>query len=164
MFIHDLIKIEYINSGYLPNYPYHMVTDNEMFHAFLDEDGYFDAMYPCVNEELRDVYDDLVIYIKDCIHSHINEGTDIPSWVYGYMLGTVTGPSSGSSKIADIYTLLGEADEMTTYTFTPELSMECYEISDAWVKKSVNNQRPPTIFGEPHVYKSLRLEDVNVLK
>ena len=34
--IHDIIKIKYINLGYLPNYPYHMISDREMFDAFID--------------------------------------------------------------------------------------------------------------------------------
>ena len=38
MFIHDLIKIKYIREGSLPNYPYHMISDEEMFNAFLNPD------------------------------------------------------------------------------------------------------------------------------
>lgn len=35
-FIHDIIKIKYSNLGYLPGYPYHMISDKEMFDAFID--------------------------------------------------------------------------------------------------------------------------------
>ena len=38
MFIHDLIKIKYIREGYLPNYPYHMISDEEVFNAFINPD------------------------------------------------------------------------------------------------------------------------------
>ena len=34
--IHDIIKIKYSNLGYLPGYPYHMISDKEMFDAFID--------------------------------------------------------------------------------------------------------------------------------
>lgn len=35
MMLHDQIKIEYVRQGYLPNYPYHLISDKEMFDAFL---------------------------------------------------------------------------------------------------------------------------------
>lgn len=40
--IHDVIKIKYIELGYLPDYPYHLISDAEMCDAFLhrDTDGY----------------------------------------------------------------------------------------------------------------------------
>lgn len=34
--IHDIIKIKYSNLGYLPGYPYHLISDKEMFDAFID--------------------------------------------------------------------------------------------------------------------------------
>ena len=34
--VHDIIKIKYSNLGYLPGYPYHMISDREMFDAFID--------------------------------------------------------------------------------------------------------------------------------
>ena len=34
--IHDIIKIKYTRLGYLPNYPYHLISDEEMFDAFID--------------------------------------------------------------------------------------------------------------------------------
>lgn len=40
MFIHDLIKMEYVRQGYLPNYPYHLISDSEMFDAFLNVNDY----------------------------------------------------------------------------------------------------------------------------
>src|SRR5574343_441788 len=35
MFIHDIIKMEYVRQGYLPNFPYHLISDQEMFDAFI---------------------------------------------------------------------------------------------------------------------------------
>lgn len=67
--IHDLIKIRYVNEGYLPNWPYHMIADDEMCDAFirLEQDinnkglpdgpyyykGYFFLMYPLLNQCLN---------------------------------------------------------------------------------------------------------------
>ena len=34
-FIHNNIKIKYVNLGYLPNWPYHLISDEEMFDAFM---------------------------------------------------------------------------------------------------------------------------------
>lgn len=35
MFVHDVIKIQYNRSGYLPDRPYHLVSDEEMCDAFI---------------------------------------------------------------------------------------------------------------------------------
>ena len=37
--LHDIIKIKYTRLGYLPNYPYHLISDEEMFNAFIDLDS-----------------------------------------------------------------------------------------------------------------------------
>lgn len=38
-YIHDIIKILYVREGYLPNYPYHLISDGEMAYAFLRYEG-----------------------------------------------------------------------------------------------------------------------------
>ena len=43
--LHDTIKIDLIRQGYLPNYPYHMISDIEMCKAFLDVDNHTGAFY-----------------------------------------------------------------------------------------------------------------------
>ena len=35
MLVHDLIKIKLVRAGYLPNYPYHLISDKEMCEAFI---------------------------------------------------------------------------------------------------------------------------------
>ena len=35
-FIHDIIKIKYSKLGYLPSYPYNLISDKEMFQAFIN--------------------------------------------------------------------------------------------------------------------------------
>ena len=57
-FVHTLIKIKYINEGYLMNYPYRLISDEEMFNAFTKEEGYFNYTYPCVNETLQEQYEE----------------------------------------------------------------------------------------------------------
>ena len=39
MLVHDVIKIRLVEDGYLPNYPYHMMSDREMIAAFMGTDG-----------------------------------------------------------------------------------------------------------------------------
>ena len=50
--IYDVIKILYTRQGYLPNYPPHLISDEEMCDAFLPEDkngfSYFKDNYPCL--------------------------------------------------------------------------------------------------------------------
>ena len=165
MFIHDIIKIKYINEGYLPNYPYHMITDKEMFDAFmLPEEGHFAITYPLLAEDLQEDYDALIQGIQECIQSYLDEGTDIPSWVYSYMLGTVV---SVDSEIYDIMYLfeLTDLPSDSTDVFSPELQRECLKISKEWLSKLPikYGTRPATMFGEPHIIKSLRLSAVDVL-
>ena len=45
MFIHDTIKIMYVNMGYLPNFPFYLISDSEMIEAFRKEDGFFNEYY-----------------------------------------------------------------------------------------------------------------------
>ena len=62
MLIHDVIKIQYSRQGYLPNYPPHLISDEEMCDAFLkfddidsfEEDtglSYFKDNYPFLFDE-----------------------------------------------------------------------------------------------------------------
>lgn len=59
--IHDIIKINYIQSGYLPNYPYYLISDKEMINAFLAPDGFFAAIYSIDTEDttLLTIYQEL---------------------------------------------------------------------------------------------------------
>ena len=49
--------------------------------------------------------------------------------------------------------------------FNAEVAMNCYKISKKWIQKlpSKHAHRPPTMFGETHVTKSLRLDQANIL-
>jgi len=165
MFIHDIIKINYVNEGYLPNYPYHMITDREMFDAFLEPDGYFEVNYPCVNDELLNEYGSLLDEIRSRIDSFLTDGTELPKWVYSYMLGHTTSINSDMRDIQDLYDLSGVTQDNVVAVFNAELSAKCYEISCEWIKKQTgtDSARVATMFGEPHVLKSLRLAHADIL-
>lgn len=160
MFIHDLIKMNYVNEGYLPNYPYHMTSDKEMFNAFFAEGGFFESNYPCVNPELQEQYDILFNYMKSLVDDFMENGTELPGWLYGYMLGSVISVNSPELDIDNLFSLFGMNSNIDNIEFTPELSEKCYLTSKAWVEKQTTRgqNRVPTVFGEPHVIKSLRLD------
>lgn len=175
LLVHNIIKILYVREGYLPNYPYHMISDREMLEAFLrvDDDGvtlqgFFADKYPCVDEDLAEQYQALVSALCYHINQYLESDNNdyvIPDWVYSYMLGTVIAESSTAQDKHDLFVLLN-LDNLTD-TWTKEISEACLEVSEAWVKKlppAKTDHRPPTIFGEPHVIKSLRLMIVDVLQ
>lgn len=161
MFIYTIIKIKYVNEGYLPNYPYHMIADREMFDAFLQPDGYFETNYPLIDESMRDAYDTLCNAIKQEVQQAAEENSVLPSWVLSYMIGSATSVNSSEAAIDTLTDALGID---TCSQFNAELAEQCLSISTKWVQKLAGaNYRPPTMFGEGHVYKSLRLTSVDVL-
>lgn len=195
--VHDIIKIKYTRLGYLPNYPYHLISDEEMFNAFIDlsdsgESGsnddtterYFTDYYPNPfldediiytdtsgnNISLRSEYIRLKRYIITTINNYLSHlGTPeqdeytIPDWIYSYMLGEVIYNVPGNpddfeyKDMLDLLTLLkctNIENEMT-----PEICKMCYEKSTKYISTLTTGVRPPTVFGEPHVIKQLRLEN-----
>lgn len=164
MFIHDLIKIKYATQGYLPNYPYRMITDKEMCDGFLKEDGFFQSNYPCLAEDLEEDYDRLVEAITYHINQFLTNKTPIPDWVYSFMMGNVISINSDPEDISYLYDLLNiEQDEDDS--FNVMIQRQCLKVSEEWIRKLATklDNRPPTIFGELHVVKSLRLKQLDVL-
>lgn len=180
MFIHDIIKIKYVSEGYLPNYPYHMIDDEEMCSAFmLNHSGFFYDNYGCLKDTLLDAHDLLVSAIQYHINQFLNTRNStniysIPDWVYGYMLGTVIGKNSDSLDIHDLISTLDVDNPIDE--FGSPASIACYNVSQDWLRKqptfNANSRyitvhgnridlRPPTMFGEPHVIKSLRVNGAN---
>lgn len=183
---HDIVKMRLVEFGYLPNYPYHMISDEEMCDAFItgysDDDigqlsGLFADMYPCPSKDISCEYS---LLVKAIVH-HISEfkqcnsdSRKLPDWVYSYMLGTAIGPSSSQLNIHDLLVLLGRDNLNDVYT--AYAASECLNISESWVNKiqhsdrykDVNNKlidlRPPTMFGEPHVIKALRVRNAQQFK
>lgn len=166
---HNIIKMQLVKYGYLPNHPYHLISDIEMCDAFMNNTGcsYFYDTYPCVDESLRLEYDALVAAIQYHIGQLKSSSDDtyrLPDWVYSYMLGTVIGPKSDILDIHDMLVLMNLDNLDDIFTLTA--SKECLRTSTSWLRKlppSKLDHRPPTLFGEPHVLKSLRLQSLNIL-
>jgi len=226
MFVHDIIKIRYSTQGYLPDYPYHLISDDEMCDAFLSGErtqvyshintdtaptfqpgsyyvldpttgsyiplttvpsdwatdwsryyqydhadytftgsDYFHDNYPIVSADMQAEYNTLMQKMLDLIiEFKSNDSTDavLPDWVYSYMLGAVVGPNSDKRDIHDLLVLLG-CDNIDD-DFDATACVECYAVSASWVKRfgiNTDQSRPPTMFGEPHVIKSLRLQQID---
>lgn len=168
MLIHDILKIKYSREGFLPDYPYHLISDKEMFDAFINEDTecFFYDTYPCVDDTLRQYYDPLVEQIKYHLNQYIenpNKTRRLPDWVYSYMIGSTIGPESDQFDIHDLLVMLGY-DNLEDVIGVDAYN-EMYKISKQYVRKLKEDEqvhRPPTIFGEPHVLKMLRLEQTSV--
>ena len=168
MFIHDTIKIMYVNIGYLPNYPYYLTSDAEMIDAFRKEDGFFNDYYPCPSEDLEEDYNTLKLAIWEKLDDYLKSGgvIKIPDWVYSYMLMRPITYESDELDIAYLYELTGVDPVVVPLTeFSPELARACLATSIEWMKKrpSQYRDRPPTMFGETHVTKCLRLKQANIL-
>lgn len=180
-FLDDIVKIKYAREGYLADYPPEFHSLSELYAAFLpypvddtktaDElweqfkaeakSCWFNDMYPLVDSSLEDKYRTLVEDISYHLQANLiaKGALMLPDWVYSYMLGSTIGPMSPKTDIHDLLVLLG-CDNMTD-EFTVIASNQCYDISEQWLRRLTNiaaAHRPPTIFGEPHVIKSLRLQ------
>lgn len=163
-FIHDVIKIKYIEEGYLPNYPYHLISDKEMCRAFIgNTENYFDDNYPCIDNSLRTIYDELVsniMYHMDLLENSKDSNYVLPNWVYSYMIGSTLGPESDKLDIHDMLVYMG-LDNLND-EFNVDICNRCYEISKLWLRKypaDTLDHRSPSIFGEPIVMKYLRLQN-----
>lgn len=120
MFIHDLIKIKLVDEGYLPNIPYHLISDAEMCNAFIDDSqgilrGYFIDNYPAyTSDNINAVYayQNLILSIYCYLQLYLQYHKDnieykIPDWVYSYMLGSVISVNSDKRDIHDLIFPLG---------------------------------------------------------
>ena len=186
MFTHDVIKQMYTLEGYLPNYPPHLISDEEMFEAFLptkyfkldtrydevtfdvadwrnyeddSQPSYFKDNYPLICSNLVSEYKDLVSDISYHIKMFLSDTTySIPSWVYSYMLGSAIGINSDKVDIHDLLVMMVCDNIDDDYDETA--CMRCLEISRKFIggmKVTDRLHRPPTMFGEPHVFRYLRL-------
>ncbi len=173
MLIHDIIKIKYTEEGYLPNYPYHLITDDEMCDAFLSDNEicFFNDFYPLPDTALEEQYKNLksaILYhiglLKNLLKVEKTEYT-LPNWIYSYMLGEVISDNSDIKDKHDLFVLLN-LDNMED-KFTGQIAKSCYDLSELWLQRfdkitaEYNGKeidtRPPSMFGEPHLIKYLRL-------
>lgn len=127
---------------------------------------------------LDGVVNDLDVAALQKLISTVEFSNVIPDWIYSYMLGEVVGPTSRTKDIHDCLVLL-DLDNIDDI-FTPQAASKCLQISRNWLRKLPGESiplytdvrtlsiqyfvrfRPPTIFGEPHVIKSLRLAEVDL--
>lgn len=158
MFIHDLIKIHYIEEGYLPDYPYHLISDEEMINAFMGYtydsylnqnimSGYFADNYKAFKytdttdtyKNIRPAYDNLILTIYYNLQMYLlckadNQPYTIPSWIYSYMLGQVISIHSDKRDIHDLITPLG-VDNIED-EFNVECELACFKESVSWLRKA----------------------------
>lgn len=167
-FLNNIVKIKYINEGYLPNLPYHLITDAEMVNAFISDGGYFDTEYSIPSSksegELVDAYDSLKSAINYHLSEMLNSGITLPDWVYSYMFGAAICNASSEADKHDMFVLLGLDNPNDDYT--EEIAESVYRISKKWLLRlpaTEREHRPPTMFGEPHVIKYLRLMEVEAV-
>ena len=215
MLVHDVIKIRLVEDGYLPNYPYHMMSDREMIAAFMGTDGagYFQENYKCLdrtNDVLKIMYYQLVLSVAYYAAMYQVAEQEIPDWVYSYMLGSTISTNSGSLDIHDLNASLHTENDSDEFTLAS--SVACLNVSAAYIGYALANQRtaiplegekkqavedffksividkdetseevtditlydiyhntgdmvyirPITMFGEPHVLKSLRLRQIKL--
>lgn len=187
MFTHDVIKLRYSIEGYLPYYPPHLISDEEMFEAFIplnyfnfipyesvemdpdmwnrfsrDENPhYFFDNYPLVDENQLSQYKELVSNIIYYLKMFLYDSTClIPSWVYSYMLHSTIGPTSSKEDIHEL--LVGLRCDNIDDDYDTTAVNACYEISSKYIgglKRDEKIHRPVTMFGEPHVMKYLRIRN-----
>lgn len=167
LLVHDVVKIKLSDEGYLPYYPYHMISDEEMMNAFvLGDNSYFDDYYPLPCDSLKDQYDLLKSYVSSCCSDYLKSGTTVPDWVYSYMLGEVVGPQSDIRDVHDLLVLLN-LDNLYD-EFNEKIYQSMYQVSKSSLgsasdyTRGQDDFRPATMFGEPHIIKYLRLEQVSV--
>lgn len=207
MLIHDVIKIRLTNDGYLANYPYHMMSDREMFTAFIGNNpgNYFTDNYPCLdktNDVLKILRNQLALSVLYYTAMYQAAEQAIPDWVYSYMLGSTISIYSDKLDIHDLNAQLHTENDSDEFTLAS--SVACMQESaktlgyvtinqvtaiplEAEKKQAVedifrnvmidtdlsaydlyhNNGdviyvRPVSVFGEPHVLKSLRLRQISL--
>lgn len=162
-----VMKIKLVREGYLPNYPYHLISEEEMCEAFLHptkDEGYFFDNYPCLAPTLLEPYQDLVAGIREQLRLYClsqfdpNKIETLPDWVKSYMVGSTISVNSNPLDIHEL--LVGLNCDNLEDNFTEIATVGCYHISKSWIQRYAERpetRRPPTLFGEPHVMKALRL-------
>lgn len=196
IYVHELVKIRISREGYLPDYPPHLISDEEMCDAFLKCDysddvdetyqsfqdssdvSYFKDMYPPVHN-LRcgtvseDIKSTLEAAYKDLVHDiayHIDklltsteDEYQMPDWVYSYMIGETLSINSDRNDLHDMFVML-DCDNLDD-EFNWLCALSCLRSSKEWLSRlsPVSRlHRPPTVFGEPHVLKYLRVKSLDV--
>ena len=146
----DNIKVKYSQEGYLPDYPPHLISDEEMCEAFIpnrvtknyydnssEPFSYFYDTYPLVNKNLEDKYQTLVNAIKYHFVRFLTKVKafyePLPDWVYSYMLGQVVNQQSVQDDRH--YLLSGIGYDNIDDVLNSDAEAQIYNISRRWVNK-----------------------------
>ena len=129
----------------------------------LSDECYFSDNYPLLFPKYMDTYNilvDALVYHLDLYLQTIKsaERYVVPNWVYSYMNGSSISINSPYLDKSGLFTLLNQ--DNIECPFTTDVFDQILSISSDWIKKlppAKRENRPATIFGEPHVIKSLRL-------
>lgn len=143
MLSYNIIKIRLSDEGYLPDYPPHLISDEEMCEAFLqkptnkEEDNnlvefqYFDDKYPLVAQDLQSAYDNLKLAIKYHFARFLTSvksfKQEIPDWVQSYMLLSTVSMTSSQQDRHWMLTQLN-CDNIDD-VITEECQLKIYKIS-----------------------------------
>lgn len=155
MMLNDVVKINLSRNGYVPDYPPHLISRSEMKAGAL---AWIADMYPAPpNGYLAAEYNALISNVTDALSDFVNaeDETELPDWIYAYLLGTVVGPNSDTTDRHNVLVLMG-LDNVDD-EFTLPVYKRCYEVSTQWLAKYGIVERMPTMFAEPHVIKYFRL-------
>lgn len=111
-----------------------------------------------IGEAYRELVEAIAYHVEQ-FKASVDEDRSLPDWVYSYMLGAVIG---FKSRIEDIHSYLVMLGCDNLYDeITPESCILAYPISKSWLNnlelKQTLDHRPPTIYGEPHLLKALRI-------
>lgn len=134
MLSNDIVKIKYSNEGYLPNFPPHLISDEEMCEAFIQCETfeYFRQTYKLVNIDLLEDYYRLIRALRYHICRFVSkiEGwhvDELPEWVYSYMLGEVI--NNNSDQRDKHYLLTGIGMDNIDDEITSDIQKRCLEVS-----------------------------------
>lgn len=164
----NICKIKYSEEGYLPYYPYHMISDSEMVDAFIfNKSNFFSDNYPMPCESLREDYESLKSFIqRECEKLALGASETLPNWIWTYMLGYVVGPESPQKDVHDLLVGLNLDnlyDEFNESVYKSILEVSKSALGALSAKPNGKDlERPCAMFGEPHVIKYLRLEQAGV--
>ena len=120
---------------------------------------FFAMNYPMEYESLSDSYQSLI----DALCFHIDKAVNftsyvLPDWVMSYMSQKVISNQASTSQERHDLLVLMNLDNLAD-ELTEEVMQYCLKVSKEWIAKlppAQREMRPPTMFGEPHVIKSLR--------
>lgn len=158
MFSYDIIKILLSDEGYLPDYPPHLIGDDEMCKAFLAPKGedaefqYFVDNYYLADglgndNKMTDAYKTLQTAIRYHLcraSTSVEEfNIPIPNWVQAYMFGAVV--SHNSSQQDKHWMLTQMNEDNIDDVITPQIQSDILDASYNIIRQYDNSVRKVTL-------------------